>query len=508
MNDQIVILVGFAIYFTIMMGIGYYFYKKSKNMSDYLLGGRTLGPYVSALSAQASDMSGWLLLGLPGSIYAGGLGGVWVGIGLAIGSYLAWLIVAKRIRVYSKKAGDSITLSEFFSNRFKDTKGLLRTVSAIIILVVFTVYVASGFVAGGNVFMAIFDGVDYTAAMLIGAAVIVVYTFLGGFKAVCWTDFLQGMLMLVAIVIVPLAAIGELGGWDNVSGILNDVGKDFLNIFYLNGEPLAGIAIISSLAWGLGYFGMPHIIVRYMAIEKPNDIKVARRISLLWITIALTFACLMGLVARAYNGDIANPETAFIVLVGAMFAPIIMGILYSALMAAIMSTADSQLLVVSSAVVNDIYSKYTSKDLSENQLMWISRGIVVVVAVIAALLALDSNGSIMSLVSYAWAGFGAAFGPIVLLSLFWRRFNNKGAVAGMIVGFVTIVLWNTFLVSGGIIGSGSLCLYNTGIYELLPGFIFAMITAIVVSLLTEEPSQEVYDEFDAVEAELEQLKAE
>lgn len=352
------VLLGFIAYFIIVLFIGYYFYNKSHGLSDYLLGGRKLNPYVAALSAQASDMSGWLLLGLPGSIFAAGIGGAWIGIGLAVGSYLAWLLIAKRLRNYTFKTKDSITLSEYFSNRFRDQKNYLRTLSAIVILVFFTIYVASGFVACGNVFQAIFPEVDYVYAMLIG--VIIIYTVLGGFKAICWTDFIQAMLMLVAIIIVPLAAMGMLGGWGDVTNILEGVGSGFLNIFQnADGTSLTAIAIISSLVWGLGYFGMPHILVRYMAIENPKDVKVARRVGTIWIVIALACAILIGVIGRAYAIDqgitVTNPENIFIILVGGIFAPVFAGILYSALMAAVMSTADSQLLVASAAVTNDMY---------------------------------------------------------------------------------------------------------------------------------------------------------
>ncbi len=498
---DLMVLFGFVVYFVVVLLVGYYFYNKSRGLSDYILGGRELNPYVAALSAQASDMSGWLLLGLPGAIYLYGIGQMWIGVGLAIGSYLAWLLVAKRLRNYTFKTKDSITLSEYFSNRFRDENNYLRTLSAIVILVFFTFYVASGFVACGNVFQSIFPDVSYTVAMLVGVCVVVAYTVLGGFKAICWTDFLQAMLMLVAVVVVPLAAMGQLGGWGNVEMTLNNLGSGFLDPFQSEGLPLGVIAIVSSLAWGLGYFGMPHILVRYMAIEKPRDIKVSRRVATCWIIIALFFAILIGVVGRAYAPNLSNPETVFIVMVAGVFAPLLMGILYSALMAAVMSTADSQLLVASAAVTNDLYRLSKNKEHTQEKLMWVSRIVVIVVAAVAAIMALDKNGGIMDLVSYAWAGFGAAFGPVVLLSLFWKRSNGKGAFAAMLVGFMTIILWNTFLVSGGVIAGGSWCIYNTGVYELLPGFVLAFITMVVVSLLTEEPTKEMYEEFDEVVAE-------
>ena len=504
------VVFGFVLYFVVVLLIGFYFYNKSHGMNDYLLGGRKLNPYVAALSAQASDMSGWLLLGLPGSIYLFGIGEAWIGIGLAIGSYLAWLLVAKRLRHYSLKVGNSITVSEYFSNRFKENKGYLKTFSAIVILVFFTIYVASGFVSGGVVLQTIFPELNYRLAMIIGVAIIIAYTVLGGFKAICWTDVIQAMLMLLAIIVVPLAAMGELGGWSAIQDALSSshVGFDgFLDITKSGGKTLGIIAILSSVAWGFGYFGMPHILVRYMALEDPKEAKIARRVGTLWIVIALSFAIFVGVVGRAYVPGLttaAEAQTVFVIMVGGVTAAIISGLLYSALMAAVMSTADSQLLVASAAVTNDLTSFMENKP-SDEKLMWISRGVVVVIAILAALLALDENSSIMDLVSYAWAGFGAAFGPVILLSIYWKRANAHGALAAMITGFATVILWNTFLKAGGVISG--LCIYDTGIYELLPGFIFAMIVMVVVSLITEPPSQEMMTEFDEVEKELLELES-
>ena len=505
MNIDIGIIIAFALYFVLVLGIGYYFYHRTHSMEDYVLGGRELNPYVSAMSAQASDMSGWLLLGLPGAIFVAGLGEIWIGIGLAIGSYLAWLFVAKRLRVYSEKCGNALTVPEFFSNRFRDEKGYLRLVSSIVILVFFTFYVTSGFVSGGNVFISIFGDIDYKVAVLITASIIVVYTFMGGFKAVCWTDFVQALLMLIAIIVVPLAALGQIdGGWGHMVDIVNSEVDHFTSLGWDAGEPLTFIVLVSCLAWGLGYFGMPHIIVRYMAISKPEEVKVARRVGTAWIIIALTGAALIGMIGHAWavsNGVvITNPERIFLEIIGSgLFVSVIAGVLYAALMAAVMSTADSQLLVASSAITNDLYAKYAKGDASDEKLMWISRGVVVAVAIIAAIFALDENSSIMNLVSFAWSGFGAAFGPIMILALFWKRINAKGALAGMLTGFIMDVVWNTFFNAGGII-PGLLkvdwCVWNSGLYELLPAFILAFVAAIVVSLLTEEPSEEMQKEFD------------
>jgi len=505
------VLLAFIIYFAVVLGIGYYFYSRSRNMEDYILGGRNMNPYVTAMSAQASDMSSWLLLGLPGAVLCFGLGEAWIGIGLALGSYLSWLFVAKKLRKHSVVAGNSLTMPEFFSNRFGDKKGYLRMISAVIILFFFVIYVASGFKGCGTILSTIFTDLDVTIAMIIGAAIIILYTFMGGYKAVCWTDFFQAILMVIAIVVVPLAVIGNLGGMDQVNTLWESTGvEQFTNLFYDGGSALSFIAILSLMAWAFGYFGMPHIVVRYMSIRHPKEVKVARRVSLVWIVIALGAAILIGMVGRAYfeahygtiisadsssiityaiPGGTAtyNAEHIFITMVGDLFYPIIAGFLFAAVMAAIMSTADSQLLVSSSSITNDVLkgSKWAEKqeDL-DKKLMWISRFIVIAVAIFALILAAFGSDSIMGLVSYAWAGFGAAFGPLMILSLYWKRMNFNGALAAMLVGFATVILWNTFLKA------------STGIYELLPAFIFALIAGIVVSLITAPPSEEIEKQFD------------
>ncbi len=510
-----IVLATFIAYFIIVILVGAYFYDKKTGMNEYFLADRQMNPYVVAMSAQASDMSGWLLMGLPGAILMAGVGEVWIGIGLAIGTYFAWLIIAKRLRVYSEKADNAITVSEFFANRFEDNKALLRIVSGIVILVFFTFYVASGFVAGGGVLKAIFPDVDLSLLIVVGAAVVIVYTFLGGFNAVCWTDFLQGMLMLVAVVILPLALIGELGGaesaWDSIVSI---AGVD--SGFSLDMMSVGAITIVSGLAWGLGYFGMPHIMVRYMSIKNPDDIKKSRRVATVWVIIALTCACLIGLVGRAWAesagimGEGFNPEHIMIYAVDALWTvavPVLAGVIFAALMAAIMSTADSQLLVAAGAVSNDIIKHHKKGEISDEKLVWISRAVVIVISVIALVIALGENKTIMNLVSFAWAGFGAAFGPLVLLALFWKRTNSKGAIAGIIVGFAVTILWNTFLGSGQIVDGLQITdapLY--GLYELLPGFILSALAVIVVSLITAKPSKEVVDTFEAVDAECNAVK--
>ncbi|MEG2361184.1 MAG: sodium/proline symporter PutP [Christensenella sp.] len=477
-------------YFVFVLLIGFYFYKKSSNLSDYMLGGRGLNPAVTAISAQASDMSGWLLMGLPGALYLSGMSEVWLGIGLAIGSYCSWLVVAKRLRQYSYVAGDSITIPQFFENRFKDDKGLLRFISSIVILVFFTFYVVSGFVSGGTVFTAVFPGMDYTVAMIICAAVIIGYTFMGGFKAVCWTDFFQGMLMLVAVFVVPLAAMGKLGGVEEVTRAASNIAPGFLDPFTnLNGQPLNPMSLISNLAWGLGYFGMPHIIIRYMAIKEPRQIKTSRRIATTWNVLALAGAIMVGIIGRLYLGDMftdaAGAQTVFLVMAGRLFVPVIAGILLSAILAAVMSTADSQLLVASSAITADIYEKVAKKKPSEKKLMWIGRIGVIAIAIIAVILARDPKTSIMTVVSFAWAGFGSAFGPVVLLALFWKRTTRNGALAGIVTGFAVAILWNVFLTEA------------TGLYEIVPGFLLALLACVAVSLLDKKPSKEIEEEFEA-----------
>ncbi len=503
-------IAAFVLYFIVIIGVGMYFYNRSAKMDEYFLAERGLNPYVVALSAQASDMSGWLLMGLPGSILMAGVGQTWIAIGLAIGTYLAWLIVAKRLRTYSEKANNSITISEYFSNRFKEHASAIRILCGIVILVFFTVYVASAFVAGGTTLQAIFPEAEYRTMMLVGAAIVIVYTFLGGFKAVCWTDFFQGMLMLVAVVIIPLALMGELGGFSDAVDAIKNI-ADVDSNFTLDFVSCGWIVILSGLAWGLGYFGMPHIAVRYMSIRNPEEIKISRRVATVWVVITLACACFIGLIGRAWaqsEGLMADPDFSaqriFIYAVNGLWEvsfPVLAGILFAALMAAVMSTSDSQLLVASSAVSNDIFKHFKGEALPEEKLVWISRAIIILVAVIAALIALDPDSSIMNLVSFAWGGFGAAFGPLVILSLFWKRTNGKGAIAGILTGFLTVVLWNTFLGDGIITTRFLLDTPITGVYELLPGFIFAMIAIVVVSLLTNEPDAETIATFEEVDRE-------
>lgn len=484
-----VIILMFVIYLLAMMGIGLVFYFKTKNLSDYVLGGRQLGGWVTSLSAQASDMSGWLLMGLPGAAYLTGMGSIWIAIGLAVGTYLNWKVIAKRLRIYTQTAGDSLTLPDYFENRFKDSSKVLRIISAVFILIFFLFYTSSGFVAGGKLFSTVF-GISYIKALTIGAIVIVLYTFLGGFMAVCWTDFFQGIMMFAAVVAVPVIGVKTLGGVNETINIIKGINPNLLNPFIdLQGSSLPLIGVISSLAWGIGYFGQPHILVRFMAIKSAKEVKKARIIAMIWVAFSLAAAVIIGIVGLAYIKTplVGNDsEKVFLIMVGEMFNPVIGGFLMAAVLAAVMSTADSQLLVTASSITEDFYKVLFRKDASEKELVWVSRLAVAVVAIIAYYLALDENSSVLNIVAYAWAGFGATFGPTIILSLFWKRMTRSGALAGMISGGITVIIWKGL--SGGI--------FN--LYEIVPGFIISIIAIVVVSLLSKEPSDEIKEEFDVV----------
>ncbi|AKB23469.1 Acetate permease ActP (cation/acetate symporter) [Methanosarcina sp. WH1] len=433
-------------------------------------------------------MSGWLLMGLPGYAYLAGMESIWVGVGLAAGTYLNWKFVAKKLRQYTQIAGDSITIPVYFENRFRDESHALRIISSILILVFFLLYTSSGLVAGGKLFNTVFE-IPYQQSLLFGALVIISYTFLGGFMAVCWTDFFQGMLMVCAIVFVPLAALKGMGGYDSTVSLIKSIDPQLLNPW----TALSGgsIPLISNLAWGLGYFGMPHILVRFMAIESPDKIKQARLIAMVWVIISLFFAVVGGIIGRAYLypeflGD-AGSETIFMVMINNTFTPVIAGVLLAAILAAIMSTADSQLLVAASAFTEDIYRIIVKRDAGEKELVWMGRFAVIAISTIAYLIARDPNNSVMGLVSYAWAGFGAAFGPVILFSLFWRKTTRNGALGGMIVGGLVVIVWKQL--SGGIFD----------MYEIVPGFFLSCITIYLLSILDKEgPTEEILKEFDRV----------
>ncbi len=488
--------VTFIVYLVAMFIVGVITYRMTHTLSDYIIAGRGLNKWVAALSAQASDMSGWLLLGLPGAAYASGMGqwSIWISIGLAIGTMLNWRYVAKRLRCFTEVCGDSITLSEYLTNRFKDNSHILRIVSAIFILIFFLFYTASGLVAGGKLFEATFQ-MPYTTALLIGALVIVAYTFLGGFFAVSWSDFFQGALMFLALIITPVLAVRYLGGLGAVMEAVHQANPDLLDIaagvsyssanggFWESVGPIGAVGIISAMAWGLGYFGQPHILARFMAIKSLKDIKTSRLISMVWVVVALYGAVMVGFIGTAIfgpGGGLPDPEWVFMELVQLLFNPWIAGILLAAVLAAIMSTIDSQLLVSSSALTEDFYHTFLKKDASEKELVWVGRIAVLIIAIIAVFLAWG-EGVVLELVAYAWAGFGAAFGPVVILSLFWRRMTKFGALAGIVVGGLTVILWEY---------TGS------ALYEIVPGFIFAAIAIIVVSLIDKNPADDILKEYD------------
>lgn len=482
----------FIVYICLMMFIGYLAWRRTKNLSDYILGGRRLGSWVTAMSASASDMSGWLLLGLPGYAYAAGLEAGWIALGLLIGTYFNWRLVAARLRHYSVIAGNSQTLPEFFENRFHDKTRLLRTVSAFFILLFFLFYTSSGLVAGGKLFNAVFD-LPYHWAVTAGVLVIVIYTFFGGFLAVSWTDLFQGLLMALALLIVPLIAISSLGGWGATLSTVSETNPALLNALTdAKNEPLGLFAIISLMAWGLGYFGQPHILARFKAIRSVADVPAARRIAVSWVSITLICSVLVGLVGIVYLEQPlqgADTEKVFILLVDALFNPVIAGLCLAAILAAIMSTADSQLLVSAAAFTSDLYKPFFRRAASEQELIWTGRIAVLVIAVIGLVLAWDPERKVLDLVAYAWAGFGAAFGPTLILSLYWRRMNRYGALAGIIVGGLTVVIWRQL--SGGLFD----------LYEIVPGFIFSMLSIVVISLLTHSPEKAVLLDFDKVSGE-------
>lgn len=470
-----------------MLGIGIYYYKKTSNISDYVLGGRGLGSWVTAMSAQASDMSGWLLMGLPGAAYLTGMESMWLALGLGVGTFLNWQFVAVRLRKYTEVSGNALTLSSYFGNRFRDDQNILRMVSSIIIVFYFAVYTASGFVAGGKLFSTVF-GLEYTLALTIGAVVIVGYTFLGGFMAVSTTDFIQGIIMFIAVIIVPIIGISINGGAGATLEGIRNFNEEFLNpLTNVEGSAIGLLAIISSFAWCLGYFGQPHILVRFMAIKSSSQIKKSKRIAMVWVIISLVAAVAIGMIGSILIPEtLADEEQIFMVLIDRLLPTAIAGVFLAAVLAAIMSTADSQLLVTASAFSEDLYRPLINKKASEKQLLMVSRITVLAVAIIAYIIALNPESSVLDIVSNAWAGFGAAFGPVVLFSLFWKRMTKSSAVAGMIAGGVTVFIWGRL--RGGIFD----------LYEMVPAFFLSCLIIIVVSLLGKEPSKEIQEEFDSV----------
>lgn len=488
MNYQIWISI--IIYMVFMLLIGYWSYKRTQNLSDYMLGGRKLGPAVTALSAGASDMSGWMLMGLPGAMYATGLSSMWIAVGLVIGAYLNYIFLAPRLRTYTEVANNSITIPDYLENRFHDKTKLIRFVSATIIFIFFTLYASAGLVSGGRLFESAF-GLNYKIGLLLTAGIVVMYTLFGGFLAVSWTDFFQGIIMFIALILVPIVAFTSVGDATTVVNEIKSVDPLLLDAF--QGTTIIGI--ISFLAWGLGYFGQPHIIVRFMAINDVKELKAARRIGISWMAIGVLGAMLTGLIGVAYyhqnNMTIDDPETIFIMFANLLFHPYITGFLYAAILAAIMSTISSQLLVTSSAMTQDFYRTFLKRDARDRELVFVGRVSVLIVAIIAIFLSLNPNDTILGLVGYAWAGFGSAFGPAILLSLYWKQMTKWGAFAGMIVGAVTVLIWSNVPV------------LKDFMYEMIPGFTLSLITIILVSLLTKpkktETTRKLHATFDEVE---------
>lgn len=478
MKVEIEEVIVFVIYLIFMLSIGVFFFFKDRNGGEktYFLGGRKMGAWVTALSAGASDMSAWVLMGLPTAIYAAGLGQVWISVGLAIGYTVSWILEAPRLRRFSIVARDSITIPQYLTNRFLSKSRALQVICAIVFFVAYTIYAASSIFACGTLFNTVI-GIDTTLAMVIAAIIIIGYTFLGGFSAVCWTDFFQGLLILGAMLIAPIFAVFVLDP-SSVSAVPSSYWNPFTD----------WKEILSGLAWGLGYFGMPHIIIRFMSLKSQKELKKSAKIGISWTVLIVIFAAVIGIVGRVFIGlddAISGNELVFISMVRMLFPGIVSGILLSAVLAASMSTADSQLLAASSAFASDVYGPVIRKNkASDKEMLWAGRIVVLVIAIIALIVAVNPNTtSIMGMVSNAWGVFGAAFGPTIMLSLFWKRFNFKGAIVGIAVGAVVDIGWLLFLSS-------------TGIYEILPGFVASMIAAIIVTLCTKEPSEEVKELFD------------
>lgn len=503
MSDQTWQTIAIVVYLIAMLAIGYTAYRNTSDMDDYMLGGRRLKPGQAALSAGASDMSGWLLLGLPGAIYASGLIEAWIAVGLTVGAWFNWKFVAPRLRSYTEVASNSITVPSFFENRVRDTSRSIRVAAGVIVLVFFTFYVSSGMVAGGKFFESSFDS-NYWVGIAVVIGVTLAYTLFGGFLGATWTDVAQGILMIVALVAVPIVAIIELGGWGQVvEGIeAADLANGTNGLSWVEGATAAGI--ISSLAWGLGYFGQPHIIVRFMAMRKPSDAKVGRRIGISWMIISAAGAVMTGLIGIAYfqqtNATLEDAETVFLALSQILFHPIIAGLVLAAVLAAIMSTISSQLIVSSSALVEDLYMIVGKKTTPQKGVI-LGRIGVLAVTVVAALLALDPESSVLDLVGFAWAGFGAAFGPLIILSLYWKGLTRWGTLAGMVSGGVTAFIWGNVDALSGVI------------YEIVPGFVVCLVVAWVVSLVTKQDDAQIDAEFDAARAyaksdDLEAAKAE
>lgn len=497
-------IVSLGLYFIVMLAIGLYGYKTSTDdVSGYMLGGRKLGPAVTALSAGASDMSGWMLMGVPGAMYLSGVSSGWIAIGLLIGAFLNYIIVAPRLRVYTEVAHDSITIPDYFENRFADKTRVLRIVSSVVIVIFFTLYTSSGVVGGGKLFESSF-GLSYELGLYVTAGVVVAYTLFGGFLAVSITDFVQGCIMFVSLVLVPIVALDHLGGISTVMTQVNTLNPEFLNPFIdaNTATALSALGIISLLSWGFGYFGQPHIIVRFMAIRSVKDIKMARHIGMSWMFITLLGAVMTGLVGIAYVANtkmsLSDPETIFIIFSQFLFSPLISGFLLAAILAAIMSTISSQLLVTSSSLTEDFYKTFIKRDADQRELVLVGRLSVLAVALVAIILAYDRESSILTLVSNAWAGFGAAFGPLVVFSLYWKRMTFAGALSGIISGAATVLFW----IYAPVLDNGATL--SSLVYEILPGVIVSSICIVVFSKLSKQPSPEIISLFSKMQKELKQ----
>ncbi|MET3065328.1 sodium/proline symporter PutP [Atlantibacter hermannii] len=485
MTTSTPMVVTFLVYIFGMILIGFIAWRSTKNFDDYILGGRSLGSVVTALSAGASDMSGWLLMGLPGAIFIAGISESWIAIGLTVGAWINWKLVAGRLRVHTEYNNNALTLPDYFTSRFEDKSRALRIISALVILLFFTIYCASGIVAGARLFESSF-GMSYETALWAGAAATILYTFIGGFLAVSWTDTVQATLMIFALILTPVIVILAVGGLGDSLEVIKQ--KSIENVDMLKGLNL--VAIISLMGWGLGYFGQPHILARFMAADSHHTIVHARRISMAWMILCLAGAVAVGFFGIAYfneNPTLAasvnqNSERVFIELTQILFNPWIAGILLSAILAAVMSTLSCQLLVCSSAITEDLYKAFFRKNASQRELVWVGRMMVLVVALVAIALAANPENRVLGLVSYAWAGFGAAFGPVVLFSVMWSRMTRNGALVGMIIGAVTVIVWKQFA--------------WFGLYEIIPGFIFASLGIVVVSLMGKAPSTSMLSRFE------------
>lgn len=494
-------LISLAVYFIGMLAIGVYAWRKStSDVSGYMLGGRQLGPGTTALSAGASDMSGWLMMGLPGAMYATGLASGWIGVGLLAGAWINWIVVAPRLRVYTARARDAITIPDFLDKRFDDKSRLLRIISALVIVVFFTIYTSSGMVAGGKLFETSF-GLDYGLGLWITAGVVLAYTLIGGFLAVSLTDVVQGLIMFVALLLVPIIAMTHSGGPGGVIETVRSVDPELLNVF----RDFSLIGVISALAWGLGYFGQPHIIVRFMAIRSLKDIPTARAIGMSWMGLCLLGALGTGLAGLAYATrtglSVSDPETIFIILADVLFDPLVTGFLLAAILAAIMSTISSQLLVASSSLTEDFYAVFLRRNAGDKERVMVGRLTVLAVAVAAIVLAYAPDSNVLGLVAQAWAGFGAAFGPLIILALTWKRMTRNGALAGMVVGALTVLFW----IYAPVLPNGQTL--SSVIYEMVPGFVLSLLAIVVVSRMGRAPDADVVRTFDEVQDELKEARA-